>query len=1037
MIVSNLNFYDKFGKNLNFDLDSTGSYFEGKIFFPELSAFLFDNENIFILEDVSGNYKFPTLDPGDSIVFEWKNLDSEDNLFIYDIERDLDLNENFISKKGSQTISYDDILPTSDGSQIDISLPMQLNVAFNPEDEEKYSRILQIYLVNESNSDPKQKIAEIEFYGEGLTEDLRFGVWARNFGIKFNREDANILKEYDIKEAFPDWKQLNLARKTLLVNKEHVYPYIGTYKGLSNFVNLLGYKDVLQIKEYWKNINAKSSNKDKMALVDITDYLDDGKIDNMNILDKNKNIKHGKQFRKTEFLALVYQFNRETGVFDDDGIPITEETTTFTVDEVFYKLNALKKKVKNEFLPLNVKIRDVIGEFLYFQKITIKFWKDDTPVLDLDINTEAEIQSYPGSDVNLTLRSLSPLFRKYFPNGLDLPVVQLNGGFKNPYESGQKYTRDQIVGVKEYIEKFYNKIKVHRYPDLSKKLTWEDGDDPEKIIGAPIVLNIYTDKFTFENFKGVTFADLASLDPTIDPYFTLNNLDFKNFHEINWRITKDSPNPYKFTYRGKMEDLYELPHFLPYAGTYRVTAELYDFYGNVSVFSKFITVESNQLPHIVGITRLEDKFEYKVKNLANVKLSDFGGSYNYYPQVNVLDNEDRVNEIDVYQNILEWRSYYKNRYGTGQNLYDAEFWDPETSQYIKYHNLALDSANRFRWGLGNERHPVKLEDFKGATMDSLFFMRLNDLIYTDDFNAGFYIYDPKPGQEIHMSLFSPYVIPNYSTLEELVDLLNSSIHPGISLFNYEIIDGRKSDKQYIIHAQAIYFSKEMYHILESGSFASPGASPASPSNNLNTSSPGSGLARLDKYTFFLPKEVYSERTIKMLESVSPVFDIETLFLYAKTSDVIKGAVQDPGFWVNKKYWKFVSNQQEGHLPTLMDQNSFSLDNIKVYEDSFNTPRNNVVFFAVNNIDGKNEFIWTLYNSDTGAEVVKVRSVPFFVWKFTDLGSYSLRVEVYDNRNTVYVNQIDRMINVLPKNRYIKNVETRLNRRKLNLLNKNN
>jgi hypothetical protein len=222
MIVSNLNFYDKFGKNLNFDLDSTGSYFEGKIFFPELSAFLFDNENIFILEDVSGNYKFPTLDPGDSIVFEWKNLDSEDNLFIYDIERDLDLNENFISKKGSQTISYDDILPTSDGSQIDISLPMQLNVAFNPEDEEKYSRVLQIYLINESNPDPKQKIAEIEFYGEGLTEDLRFGVWARNFGIKFNREDANILKEYDIKEAFPDWKQLNLARKTLLVNKEHV-----------------------------------------------------------------------------------------------------------------------------------------------------------------------------------------------------------------------------------------------------------------------------------------------------------------------------------------------------------------------------------------------------------------------------------------------------------------------------------------------------------------------------------------------------------------------------------------------------------------------------------------------------------------------------------------------------------------------------------------------------------------------------------------------------------------------------------------------
>ena len=99
---------------------------------------------------------------------------------------------------------------------------------------------------------------EIDFYGEGLDEDERFGVWAKNFGIKFNKEDANILKDYDIKEAYPDWDQLNIARKSLIVNRDQIYPYIGTYKGLSNFVDILGYKDVLQVKEYWKNINKKS-----------------------------------------------------------------------------------------------------------------------------------------------------------------------------------------------------------------------------------------------------------------------------------------------------------------------------------------------------------------------------------------------------------------------------------------------------------------------------------------------------------------------------------------------------------------------------------------------------------------------------------------------------------------------------------------------------------------------------------------------------------------------------------------------------------
>ena len=84
----------------------------------------------------------------------------------------------------------------------------------------------------------------------------------------------------------------------------------------------------------------------------------------------------------------------------------------------------------------------------------------------------------------------------------------------------------------------------------------------------------------------------------------------------------------------------------------------------------------------------------------------------------------------------------------------------------------------------------------------------------DDFNAGFYIQTPVAGGIIKISLFSDYTIPQFSTLEELVVLLNESEHPGIKLFNYEIIDGKHGQSQYIIHAQAEYLSKEMYHILD-------------------------------------------------------------------------------------------------------------------------------------------------------------------------------------------------------------------------------
>ncbi len=873
MLVENLNFYDKFGKNLNLDWNEDDQYWQGTIYFPITSVNLYDNENIFILEEDLGEYKFPKIGPGESIEFKWKNTNVEENLFIYEVEDDLELNNKFINPKDSLTITYDDLLPSSDGVEVDIKLPLQLNIAFNPVEEEKYERVLVIYKNDDTSPNLKEKLAEIKFYGEAEGEDVRFSDWTQNFGIKFNKEDANILKEYDIKEANPNMLDLNAARKSLLVNKDQVFPYIGTYKGLSNFINLLGYKDVLQIKEYWKNINENSPYFEKTALVDITDYLDDGKIDNINILDKNKNIKYGNQFKKTECLALVYQFTRESGKFDDDGIPEVEETTTFTVDEMFYKLNLLKKKVKNEIIPINVRIKEIIGEFIYFQKITIKFWKDDTKIFDFDLNEFSEVKSYPNSDVNLIIRSLNPLLRKEYPNGSDFGSVILNSGTKNPFESNQKYKISEIPTIIEYIEDFYDEIKVQKYPKLEQKLTWEDGDDPERIIGAPVVLNIHTEKFTFSNFKGVTFEDLDSQDVLLDPYFTLDNLDFKNFYEITWKISKDSPRPYTFEYRGKISDLNKLPHFLPYVGRYRVTAELHDFYGNTSVFSKFINVEGIQKPHIVAVARLEDKFKYKLENLSNVRLIDFGTSYNYKPKVNVLDSEDAITKIDIYKNLLEWQWFYKNGYGLGQKTYDVEIYDEDSNSYLSYDDPLQSHPKKEYWGLGTDRYPIKLQDFNDVTLDSLFFMRFEDLIYTDNFKAGFYLQDPRPGQEIQMSLFSSYVIPSFTDLENLVEILNDSNHPGIRLFNYEIIRGRESDRQFVIHAQAEYLSKEMYHILADGGNASP-----SP----KTSSPSSGLASIDKYTFFHPKEVYSKRLVEYFKSNFPIFDEETLFMFSKT-----------------------------------------------------------------------------------------------------------------------------------------------------------
>ena len=1587
MVISNFYFFDKFGKNLNLDWDSTDSFWKGTIFFPEVSTYLFDNENLFILEKVSTDYGFPQLASGDNISFEWEIVKNEKEVFLYEVEKDVTLDNLFIDIKETVVVSYSDLYATPPTSNININLPLQVNIAFNPKEEVNYKRKLLVYTFNDSAPTVKTKVAEIEIYGEGLDEDERFGVWARNFGIKFNKEDANILKDYDIKEAFPDWSKLNNARKNLLVNKDQVFPYIGTYKGLSNFVNLLGYKDVLQVKEYWKNINTESSYFKKHTLVDITDYLDDGKIDNMNILDKNKNIKFGKQFRKTECLALVYQFTKESGVFDDDGIPIVEETTDFTVNEMFYKLNNLKDKLKDEIIPINVKIKDIIGEFIYFQKITVKFWSDRTPIVDINMNDKSEIVIYPDENVNLIIRSLSPLLRKDYTSGIDFGEFIINTSGRNPYEDSQKYNAADIPAIITYIKKFYAEIKKQRYPNIGSRLTWEQGDDPEKVVGAPIILDIDSGKFTFSNFKGVSFSDLQAAGG-LDPYYTLENIDFKNFYEITWKINKEDDNSYNFSYRGKIKDIHQLPHFLPRIGTYRITVELHDFGGNTSVFSKFLTVEDIK-PEILAVTRLEDKFEYKIDNLDNIQLIDFGASYNYYPKANILDNEDSVFKINMYKSLLEWVRYYQNNYGAGRNLLDVELYNDVTDTYVPITDPAQNHSYKSYWGLGESRIPLSLSDFDKMSIDSMFYQRICNTVYTDDVLAGFYMWDPVVGDEIGISSYSPYTIPSFATLQDLVDDLNASTHKGIKRYNYELLDtkvdgiglvpggdytigtdttfpypspgtgnrnfefvdggngfaysgpgtsgvilklnlsddtlttvgsfpaggtpqfkyGIKSpttnkiyffpDKDHgstadvlvidplnsdaitsfswpystgitdpcitpsgiiyanttgpagnefykidtnteivtvlptvstfggghaiysqndfvyilpqggngkvykldpindsfleiltpsltfsldgvvetssgiiyglhtgigisplvgkqffklntlndtsnsfisadpqnnypneimilpddsiyvihyntrvlkldtltdttsivlnlpgtgayqegnfigdaiysiapngnqpvlkisfsqalvpeivkidktVIHAQAEYFSKEMYHtlsinlsssgvisgdtmseiyatggwelekynnsfydglsltiptsvsnvidtgtssklikdsdgstitplhtyplstgttaeifkpvnllnkygvwfdgllpdvqgvlefdmnipsgtgyatsnvhdlllsingnyvieidgikiientttianhnttlvipvVLDSGihkvkvmfenlstpsqpldgkafSFSVYGSNAVSPSGpaqyqpfspalpssyadleqyevfNLNSliGPPASSFTQIDEYTFHSYEDAYSPKTIDHLKNQSAKFNPEMLFMFAKTSDMLNGNVDLSSFWKTGKYMEINSDIQKGFIPTVFDQNSFNISDIKIYDSSFTIPENCPMFFNVNNVDGKLEYIWTLIDSNSEEEIIRVTGVPFFVWKFKDIGNFKLKVEVTDNKGSIYESEIDRLINVVNKLDYSNHIEKRLDRRKIEILNKIN
>jgi len=924
MNILNLEFFDKFGENYNFQYNSTLGYWEGKEWLSATSVSLFDSINLFMLEsnaelppdiDIENprtkasyvddlTYTFPKLNPNDYIYFKWVELDYENEFFMYDVVRESGTNNQFIQKtnrsqynfsdysnlssayvpemnniiantSGSNvTITFDYITPEwgieyslwsnslfagapdevnfiyenqltfnslddgeytlefkavafnntaiysiyrlsfeitggestthgflliANSAPLDLSIPLQVNIAFNPSEEKGYTRILEGFYVSGSTT---TKFLTLEFYGEGEEEDERLKVWGQNFGIKFNKEDALILKDYDIKEGLPDYKQLNKIRKELLVSKDQIFPYVGTYKALANFINIMGYKDVLRAKEYWKNINPNSEYYNKMGLVDITDFLDDGVIDDINFLDFNNQIKFNNQFKKTSMLALVYEFTRTTGEYDDDGIPEIEKTTDFSVDEIFFKLNKLSKKLKREILPLNIKIKDIIGEFIFFQKYNLRYWTDRTDIEELEISKHLDLRIYtPDLKTRfLSILDVKSLFAK--KENDFFPYKSFTDFVIDPFDNTKLYNQDNILSLIEDIQDFYNAHNLIGFTELGKRPDWESYDEPNNKIGCPIVLEAYLPDYTLEDLDGVTIENMGQ------NIIKVGEVKYANYYEVAWKIRKTGSNPYYFEYRGPVSLVHKLPHILPSVGDYLVECRLYDVFGGVSIKFKTITVEPFK-PVLLGVTRLPDKFEYSIGNLHNIMIKDLDGSYIFNPRTIVLDNTSDVQTIDVDKKLLDW-STYSNRYGFNINMLEVEI-EREDGVFEVY--SASSHPYKRYWGTGEGTFSPKVSDYEGATIGDLFHSKLYDLSYQSDFQNGFNIdYSTiVVGAAIKIGNYDSLLITSFSTDEELLAQLNVIGIPGISDYTWSIVE---TETVTYLHAQAKFHSKQLHNVYE-------------------------------------------------------------------------------------------------------------------------------------------------------------------------------------------------------------------------------
>ena len=474
------------------------------------------------------------MESGSSFEVKWKTANNKTNLFLFNVlvQGTGTTAYNYLDKQEYLTINHSDFGQTG---TLALTYPLQLNIAFTPSDEIAYARVLQIYYKTTTDS---TLVLELTFYGEGEGEDERLRIWLANFGIKFNRQDALLLKDYDLKEGLVDYKELNAIRKLILVNRDQIYPYIGTYKGLLNILSLMGYRDVLRVKEYWKDIDTRSPYYNKFAMVDITDLLNITEDDALDLVDTNNQIKTGGKFEKTEFLALAYQFSKAGDTYDDDGLPNVITTTDFTVNEIFFKLYGVVVKLKDEIIPINVVIKDIIGEFIYFEKFNIRYWIDETTIESFSLSDEYQINIIEPPDYissfnhtldprtnnvvdtidstnsnYLKIRDIKSLYRKV--NGISIfPETTFNLGLIDPYDDSQYYSVDKKDALIQTISDYYSTVKsfIFEYPEGLNPL--DQGDDTSDKIGCPIVLEAYVPDLTLQQLDGIQFIDFVTVAAT-------------------------------------------------------------------------------------------------------------------------------------------------------------------------------------------------------------------------------------------------------------------------------------------------------------------------------------------------------------------------------------------------------------------------------------------------------------------------------------------------------------------------------------------
>ena len=324
---------------------------------------------------------------------------SDEEFFLFDVQYNEDyptINKNkevyFLLDDGSD-LAFPDTLPsyTSNGAfQRQLTTTdlhksaLQINLGLQSDYEGVFTAQ---FMIDDVTFPVPVNIFTGLYEGETIAEDERFSALLQNFGRDVDRDEELILRESDVYEDNPNYILLNAKRKEMLLEGDNIWPYMGSYKGLVNVVNWFGYYDI-RIKEYWLNVNTTDEYYGKYKQMQIPFQLKDKGKSSEAI-----SLLPSLHYKKTNLFGLFYDLVKDGGTFDVAGVPDTVDAFEYSNEEILIKLFALKRYLKEKFLPLNTRIIDIVGEGVYYERYAVNSWSDPVNLLEVNLTRGVDFKA--------------------------------------------------------------------------------------------------------------------------------------------------------------------------------------------------------------------------------------------------------------------------------------------------------------------------------------------------------------------------------------------------------------------------------------------------------------------------------------------------------------------------------------------------------------------------------------------------------------------------------------------------------------------